>query len=79
MTEIKIKEKNKTHVADIFLQNNNPYKIVDDMNKNIFNISYNNLVIEIQHSNISLSDVEQRENFYCKDDMLTYEINSTYN
>lgn len=70
VTEVKIKENNKLHIADICLQNSSPYHIVDDKGANIFSKNFNNLVIEVQHSHISLSDAKQREQFYCTDNRI---------
>ena len=62
-TEVRIKEQNKLHIADIYLKNPTPFQFTT----NILKTSVKNLVIEIQHSHISLSDAKQREQFYVID------------
>ena len=66
-TEVRVKENNKLHIADVYLQNSTPIRIATDNNINILNNSINNLVIEIQHSHISLCDAKNRELFYVTD------------
>lgn len=79
VTEVKIKENNKLHIADVFLQNSSPFQIVYENGIDIFSKPFNNLVIEIQHSHISLSDAKQREQFYCTDNrMLVWIVNISH-
>jgi len=79
VTEVKLNENNKLHIADIFLQNSSPFQIVYENGIDIFSMSFNNLVIEIQHSHISLSDAKQREQFYCTDNrMLVWIVNISH-
>lgn len=63
-TEVKVHENNKTHIADIYLQGSTLFNIETDNNTNLFDIPTKDLVIEIQHSHISVCDIKRREQFY---------------
>lgn len=64
--EYKIKENDKLHIADIFINSlENNIQLYDENKKKIFkNKNIKNLVIEIQNSKINDNILNERENFY---------------
>jgi hypothetical protein len=58
----------RRHVADVFLKSDNPIQLTLDNGQHLFKHSKNNLIIEIQHSNISVFDAQNRDTFYNTDD-----------
>ena len=56
------------HIADIYLQSNLPIQIYLDDKSVLFDKPKPNLVIEIQHSNITTFDAKNREEYYRNDD-----------
>lgn len=65
--EYKILENKKLHYADIYLEKDE-IKINDEQGNSIFKINPKKLVIEIQHSKITLEVLKERTNFYKNSD-----------
>lgn len=71
-TEVRMTNEGKVHIADIFLKFDNPICLSSDDNHEVFKEPLSNLIIEIQHSNIPLRDVECRNRFYTKSNPLLW-------